>query len=189
MKTVYIIHGYNASSNDYWFPWLKQQVEAIGHQCEIIHFDDSQHPEYGLWKHNLAEQIQSLNENVVIIAHSLGCLASLGFLSEALQGSKLFALFLIAGFNRRLPTLPELNQFIDQVSVNDASLRLSFEHRFLFFSNNDPFVPAPFSIQLGHLMNAQMVEVKNAGHFMASDGFSEFPQLWDKLSVLLKSAP
>ena len=87
-----------------------------------------------------------------------------------------------------MAVFPELNLFIDQVHFDDAFLRLSISHRILFFSNNDPFVPAPFSIQLGHSLNAQMIEEIGAGHFMASDGFSEFPQLWDKLSVLLKSA-
>ena len=124
---------------------------------------------------------------MIIVTHSLGGITSLGFLSEVLAGRKLFALFLIAGFKNKLPALPELNTFIEQIKIDDEILRLAIGHRFIFFSNNDPFVPAPFCIQLGHLMNAQMKEVKNAGHFMASDGFSEFPQLWDTLSVLLKS--
>ena len=189
MRKVFIVHGYNASPTDHWFPWLKRQVESIGHQCDILYLEDSEHPKYDAWKQNLVQQIQTLNEEVIIIAHSLGCIASLGFLSEVLAGRKLFALFLIAGFKNKLPIFPELNVFIDQAHFDEAQLRMGIRHRVLFFSNNDPFVPAPFSIQLGHLMNSQMVEVKNAGHFMASDGYSEFPQLWDKLSVLLKSAP
>ncbi len=188
MKKVFIVHGYNASPTDHWFPWLKKQVESIGHQCNILHLDDSEHPQYDVWKQNLVQQIQILDEDVIIIAHSLGCISSLGFLSEVLAGRKLFALFLIAGFKNKLPVFPELNLFIDQVYFDEAHLRVNISHRILFFSNNDPFVPAPFSIQLGHSLNSQMAEVKNAGHFMASDGFSEFPLLWDKLSVLLKSA-
>ena len=186
MKKVFIVHGYNASPSDHWFPWLKQQIESLGHQCDILHLADSAHPQYDAWKHNLVQQIQPINDDVIIIAHSLGCISSLGFLSEALHGRKHFALFLIAGFKQRLPVFPELNLFIDQAHIDDAHLRLSISHRILFFSNNDPFVPAPFSIQLARLLNAQMIEVKDAGHFMASDGFSEFPQLWEKLTVLLK---
>ncbi len=186
MKTVYIVHGYNASATDHWFLWLQQKVESMGHQCEIVCLENSEQPQYAQWKHNLVQQVQTLNENVIIVAHSLGCLSSLDFLSSVLYGRKLLALFMIAGFNKKLPALPELNLFIDQVSVDDASLRLSIDHRFLFFSNNDPYVLAPWSIQFGHLMNAQMIEVKGAGHFMTVDGLTEFPQLWEKLLVLLK---
>ena len=189
MKKIFIVHGYKASPQDHWFPWLKQQIEAVGHSCEIFHLEHSEQPQYDVWKHNLVQQIQTLNDDTIIVAHSLGCLTSLDFLSNALRGRKLHALFLVAGFKQKLPALPELNVFIDQVRFDDAALRLSIDHRFLFFSNNDPFVPAPFAIQLGHLMNAQMEEVRGAGHFMASDGFTEFPQLWAKLSILLKPEP
>ena len=54
-----------------------------------------------------------------------------------------------------------------------------------FISSNDPIVPPPASIQLGSFINAQIYEVKDAGHFMAEDGFSEIPELWDVLKPLL----
>lgn len=187
MKKVFIVHGYNASSHDHWFPWLKQQVESTGSLCDIVQLENAQNPQYAVWKQNLIQQIQTLNDDVIIVTHSLGGISSLGFLSEVLNGRKIHALYLISGFNRKLPALPELNEFIDQIHVDDETLRLAIKHRFIFFSNNDPFVPAPFCIQLGHLMNAQMKEVKNAGHFMATDGYTAFPELWEKLAVLLIS--
>ena len=81
MKKVFIVHGYNASPNDHWFPWLKKQIESAGHQCDILYLEESHHPLYEVWKQNLVQQIQVLDEDVIIIAHSLGCLTSLGFLS------------------------------------------------------------------------------------------------------------
>ena len=29
MKKVFIIHGFQASAQSHWFPWLKQQLEAM----------------------------------------------------------------------------------------------------------------------------------------------------------------
>ncbi len=49
MRKVFIVHGYNASPTDHWFPWLKRQVESIGHQCDILYLEDSEHPKYDAW--------------------------------------------------------------------------------------------------------------------------------------------
>ncbi|WP_323052969.1 hypothetical protein [Acinetobacter sp. ANC 4779] len=57
--------------------------------------------------------------------------------------------------------------------------------RFLLFSCHDPYVSPPKSVLLGHFINAQMQELKHVRHFMQSDGFDEFKQLWDILKILL----
>jgi uncharacterized protein len=185
MKKVFIVHGYHATPEDHWFQWLKLQIITTGHACEMVCLDQTEQPQYEIWKQNLLQQIKSFNKDIIIVAHSLGCVAVLDFLSHELRGRKLGALFLVAGFNKNLVALPELNLFLSKVCIDDALLRLNILHRFIFFSNNDPFVPAPLSIQLGHLLNTQMIEVKGAGHFMAVDGFNTLTVLWEKLAILL----
>lgn len=37
------------------------------------------------------------------------------------------------------------------------------------------------------MLNAQLIEVAQAGHFRAEDGYAEFPQLLDILQTLLKA--
>ncbi|OTG94122.1 RBBP9/YdeN family alpha/beta hydrolase [Acinetobacter sp. ANC 3832] len=182
---VFIVHGYQASPEKHWFPWLAKKVQDTGSSCEIVHLEDANQPQYAEWKQGLEIQISPLNEQSIVIAHSLGCLSVLDFLSQALNGRSLKAIFLIAPFNERIASLPELNLFIDQANIQDGMIRSHIQQRYLFLSNDDPFVPAPMSIRLGHLLNAQMVEVKGAKHFMAEDGVKEFPQLWERLQPLL----
>lgn len=186
MKKVFIVHGYDTSPENHWFVWLKQQIEGVGHACTIVHLDQPEEPDHATWRANLEQQIQPVDQKTIIIAHSLGCIATLDFLSNALKQHHLDSLFLVAGFIKPLVSLPELDFFIKKSQVDDALIRLNVGHRFMFFSNNDPYVVAPLSIGLGHLLNAQMVEVKGAGHFMASDGYETFPQLWEKLDALLQ---
>lgn len=186
MKKVFIVHGYKDSPEHHWYPWLKQQVLSTGHVCEVIDLAHPEQPQYELWKHNITQQIKSLNDDTIIVAHGLGGIASLDFLSSELLGRKLAALFLVAGFSKNLAVLPELNLFLQHARVDDALLRMNILNRFIFFSNNDPFVPAPVSIQLGYSLNSQMIEVKGAGHFMASEGYTSLTVLWEKLAVLLQ---
>ncbi|MFW2097578.1 RBBP9/YdeN family alpha/beta hydrolase [Acinetobacter sp. ULE_I057] len=186
MKKVFIVHSYKDSPEQHWYPWLKQQVLAIGHTCEIIHLEHAEQPRYEVWKHNITQQIKSLNEDTIIVAHGLGGIATLDFLSSEILGRKLGALFLVAGFSKNLSVVPELNSFLQQAEVDDALLRMNILNRFVFFSNNDPFVPAPISIQQGYSLNSQMIEVKDAGHFMAAEGYTRLNVLWEKLAVLLQ---
>ncbi len=183
---VYIVHDFKASVTTHWYAWLADQVITLGHQCEIVQLADSEQPQAVIWRQNLEQQIKPLNEQVIVIGHGLGCLSTMDYLSQALKGCSLKALLLVAGFRTRLPSLPELNQLIDQCSVDDALIRIKVQQRYVFFSTNDSFVPAPFSIRLGQLINAQMIEVTRAGHFMQEDGYQTFSELWSRLQVLLQ---
>ncbi len=185
LMKVFIIHGYQSSPEQHWFPWLATKIEQMGSQCEIVHLQGSDQPDFATWRQNLEAQVHPLNEQTIIVAHSLGCISVLDYLSEALNGRLIKAIFMVAGFNEKLTALPELNQFVQQAKLNDALLRFRIQQRYSLFSCNDPFVPAPLSIRFGQLLNAQMIEVKKAGHFIQSDGLSEFPQLWEKLEKLL----
>lgn len=185
MNTVFVVHGYRSAPENHWFPWLAQKIQSVGATCEIVHLEDADTPNYAVWKECLHMQISPLDENSIVIAHSLGCLSSLDFLSEALKTKKIKAIFLIAPFKALLPALPELNEFIQQAKIDEFVIHTAIQKRFVFLSNNDPYVAAQLSIRLGQAIHAQLVEVPSAGHFMQDNGFTEFPQLWDKLSPLI----
>lgn len=187
MKNVFIIHGFQASPKSHWFPWLKQEVERLGFYCQILALSDSLNPQYTVWKADLANQLQMLDEESIIIAHSLGCISVLDYLSEALSSKKIKAFIGVSGFSERLQTLPELNEFIQCADLKDGLLRMQIQQRHVIFSSDDAYVSAPMTIHLGQLLNAQMLEIKSAGHFLASDGYVEFPQLWERLQRILET--
>jgi predicted alpha/beta hydrolase family esterase len=47
---------------------------------------------------------------------------------------------------------------------------------------DDPIVPYTYTDSLAKSLDAKMVTVAKGGHFMGSDGFTEFPLLLDELS-------
>lgn len=55
----------------------------------------------------------------------------------------------------------------------------------MLLSSNDPYVPAPISLRLGHSLNAQIFEIKNAGHFNKLDGYADFSKLLELLKLCL----
>ncbi|NNG75577.1 serine hydrolase family protein [Acinetobacter sp. ANC 4277] len=184
-KKVYIVHGDQESPNDHWFPWLSQQVQDSGHLARRLRLPDANAPNFQIWQQALQMQMPKLDPESIIVAHSLGCLASLHFLTQELSQTQIKGLILVAGFKDKLTALPELDGFIRQAKLDMAILQKQIVTRFLLFSCNDPYVSPPKAVLLGHFINAQMQEVKHAGHFMRSDGFNEFKQVWDVLKPLL----
>ncbi len=41
MAKVYIVHGYTASADKHWFPWLEQELAKIGVECYRLNMPDS----------------------------------------------------------------------------------------------------------------------------------------------------
>lgn len=146
---------------------------------------DSSHPDSEIWQECLSAQCTVLNENTIIVAHSLGCVSSLSFLSKVLKNTSIAAGIFVSGFTEQLKAIPELDHFISQQTLDDKLLRQHIFRRYVFLSSNDPFVPPPLSIRLGQRLNAQLFEIKQAGHFMQEDGYAAFPQLWEVLRSLL----
>lgn len=186
-KTVFIVHGEHASPEDHWFAWLAQQVEAMQGVAKLVFLPDADAPEFDLWQQALDMQMTGLNEHSIVVAHSLGCLAVAHYLSQHLNHQKVQALICVAGFKSLLPHQPELNSFIQQAKLESRVLHRQIAHRIALFSNNDSVVPPPLALQFGHFMNAQLLEVKQAGHFTQQDSFSEFALLQQILQPLMLS--
>ena len=44
-------------------------------------------------------------------------------------------------------------------------------------SDNDPFITQQALNDFAHELNAQIINIKNGGHFNSNAGYNEFPQL------------
>lgn len=186
-KNIYIIHGYMASPNDHWIPWLSQLLNNSGHVSKRIVLADSTQPNFEYWQKFLSLQLPKLDEDSIIIAHSLGCITVLHYLTEYFKQHrvKIKAGIFVAGFMSPLQALPDLDSFIQQAKLDRVVLHQHMPLALCLLSSNDPLVPPPQTIQLANFIQAQNFEVKNAGHFMASDGYTEFHRLYQILKPLL----
>ncbi|HHX58630.1 MAG TPA: leucine--tRNA ligase [Candidatus Moranbacteria bacterium] len=91
---VLIIHGFEADGNSNWFGWLKKELEKIG--CEVYNpsLPNTLHPKSEEWRKALQPYLKKLDENSVIIGHSLGSKATVDLLSAA--DKKIKQVFLVA---------------------------------------------------------------------------------------------
>lgn len=197
MKQVYMLHGmhvdHEALDQD-WCLWLQANLQArlnaLGAaqqvQANCIGLPHPEQPNFQSWQQILSRELVSINAQSVIIADDAACLALLHYLTQSRQ--QVYAILLIAPFTQPLPNRPALTDFIAAARLNMEQLRLQADKRVLFFSSNDPLVPPPFSLKLAPLLNMQLVEVKNAGHFAHLQDPAAYAPLLQAVSKLLQLA-
>lgn len=182
---VFILHCENANPEQHWYIWLEQQLKSIGIAAERVVLADSSHPDAEVWQTCLEAQLNTINQQSILVAHGLSCLAAARYLADKLKGTSIKAALFLAGFNETIPQHPEWNQFIQANRFESKYLRTNILRRIVFFSSNDPVVPVPYTFKFAHHINAQLIEVSQAGHFCEDDGYREFEHLFKVIQTLV----
>jgi predicted alpha/beta hydrolase family esterase len=183
-KHVYIIHGYSASPEAHWFPWLKQKLIDTGVQVSVLAMPTPTSPDHIAWLEHLNEHIQSPNENTFFVAHSLGCITLLHYLNSLSKQIKIGGVILVSGFISPLSILPALDPFTKD-DFNPAHIMSLSENRVVIASRDDSIVPYVQTKELSQLLNMPLLEIEKGGHFLASDGFTKFPIVYEILQKML----
>ena len=183
-KHVYIIHGYLATPQDHWFPWLRQKLNDDGMEASILPMPDSLNPDVTTWIQYLKEKIGQPNENIFFVAHSLGCITLLHYLNTLNENKKIGGIVLVSGFMDSLSIFPELDEFIKIKFDHDHILSLT-NNLSIIAAKDDIIVPHKQTEELSNLLKTKLLSINNGGHFLASDGFTELPLVYEELSKML----
>lgn len=181
MAQVYITHGYTANGDKHWFPWLETELAKLGVSSKRLTMPNSSNPTPEEWLAYHQAEIK-LNEETILIGHSLGCIATLNYL--ATKSQKIKGAIFVAGFYERLPNLPELNTFVDFFRNLTACKP---EKSFVLAALNDPVVNHQFSENLAKLLNAEYLSLPIGGHFLDREGITELPPVLEWVKRLLNS--
>lgn len=186
-RHIYIVHGYGASPSEHWFAWLKSEMEKTGATVSIINLPTPDDPQPQAWQSALKTQVTSLDNNTYFVAHSLGSITLLRFLEKQPSNAPIGGYILVSGFNERLPTLPQLDRFI-KPDIDYGKLVQSASRRVVIAAPDDSVVPYRFSQALATSLDARFITVEQGNHFLASDGFAEFPQVLAELQKAIAAS-
>nr|WP_165874451.1 alpha/beta hydrolase [Pectinatus cerevisiiphilus] len=138
----------------------------------------------GEWIGKLSESIDKLGQNIFFIAHSLGCIALLGYLETLKELPKIGGIILVSGFNKKLENIPELNNFI-HTGINYKKIISAVSLRAVVTAIDDKIVPTEFSKELADNLEAKFFQLSTGGHFLDSDGFSKFPKIHEIITNMI----
>jgi uncharacterized protein len=197
MKFLYF-HGSFGSPTENWAPYLKNEIEKLGHQflapqLPVDNWDvltergegsQSERQNLQNWMsafdefyvNHFLNDLQ--NEKIFFVGHSLGNL----FFLHVQEKYHLFvkAAFFVSPFLRKLNgvwQIDTVNETFYKTDFDFSKIKGQIETSFTFYSDNDPYVPQDALKEFWTAMDSQPILISGGGHISKKSGFTEFPAL------------
>lgn len=159
--TLLIVPGWRDSGPDHWQTLWTDRLPGAGRVVQ----DDWLHPSREAWVDVIARAVLRAPHPVVLVAHSLGCIAAVHLPRAA--ASRVHAALLVA------PADPErraaLNDFAP-VPCEPLPYR-----SIVVASSNDPYCPPRLAGAYARAWGGEFVRLTNAGHINVESGHGEWP--------------
>jgi predicted alpha/beta hydrolase family esterase len=184
---IYVIHGYTSSNQSEWFPWLKEQVTNRQVKIDIPNMPDSENPHLETWLSHLRKNVLDIDENTIFIGHSLGCVTALRYILE--KNIKIKGAILVSGFINENPMDEQtegLQEFVDE-PLDIARIKNLIPSRIVITATDDDIVPTEATQKLAKELDANLIVLSAGKHFIARDGYTDFPVLLNEIQKLINT--
>ena len=191
MKKVYLVHCWDGTSNDGWYPWIEQELKK--YNVEVIRFDmpNTANPTIEEWVSTLNEKVDKLNEETYFMGHSIGCQTIIRYL-EAKEVTKIGGILFVAPWLDLLPeavededsyntAYPWIHTPIDFEKVKEFSNNIN-----CIFSDNDYFVDLKQEQEFKQKLNAKTIIVNEKGHISQDDDIYELNEILELSKEMLR---
>lgn len=181
----FIIHGVYADPEANWFPWLKNKLESQGYEVIVPKFPTPLDQSLESWNRVFSNYENKINEETVLIGHSLGAAFILNYLEKT--GKKIKAAILVAGFHKLLGIqYDEINKTFVGKEFNWNKIKNSCGRFFVFASDNDEYISLDLSNELAKNLGAELNIVHGGGHLNKKSGYDTFPLLLETIIIDLE---
>ncbi len=158
-----IVHGLSGEPQYAWYPWAASQLEANGITVYTPEMPNPDEPQLKEWLAHISEVIGAPDEHVVLIGHSLGCVAIMRYLEALSAEAKVGKVIFVAGFTDQIG-FREFDNFFRQ-PLNFEKIKTKSAKGFVAIqSNDDPFVTEQYGIRLKEELGAELIIKHAAGH-------------------------
>lgn len=186
MSNVFIFHGTEGYPEENWFPWLKEKIEAKGYNCFVPQFPSPPIVPAKIkeWFDILKDYEERINEETIIIGHSLGGVFTLRVL-ETLKKPIKVASFVGTPIGVKPIKNYDRDLAFSGFEFNWPTIKDNAKNFIVFQSDTDPYVGLENGKELAKKLGVELSFVANAGHFNAKAGYLKFDLLFNKLEPFL----
>lgn len=183
MRTIFIIHGVGGHPGENWFPWLKMELEKLGHRVIVPQFPTPEGQTLDNWLKVMNSYEADITADSLIVGHSLG----VPFTLNILEKHPMRAAFLVAGFFGKAGNhFDESMKTFAQKSFDWGKIKEHCQDFLVFHSDNDPYIALKKGEELAAQLEVPITFVPGGGHFNSSSGYREkFPLLLEKMKPFL----
>ena len=172
----FIFHGIYGHPQENWFPWLKKELESRGFEVIVPKFPTPINQTRESWLRVILKYEERMNNETVLIGHSLGAAFILDYLEQT--NKKIKAAFLVAGYHKLINNeFDELNKTFVGREFNWEKIKGNCGKFFVIASDNDPYIPLGINEELAEILDGELIVVHKGGHLNKKAGFDQFPQL------------
>ena len=162
-KRAVIVHCWGGYPNYAWYPWVQEQLEAQGYEVTVPEMPDTDEPALDEWLPYLQEIIGKPDEELVLVGHSIGCVAIMRYLEALPKEQKVGKVVFVAGFTDQLG-FKELENFF-KTPLNFEKIKPKSERGFAAIqSDDDPYVPMQYGERLEEELDATLIVMHAVGH-------------------------
>jgi uncharacterized protein len=187
---VIIIHKWEGTPSQDWYPWLRSVLEKRGVQAKVPEMPDTLHPKIGEWVSKLSEEIGTPDKDTYLVGHSMGCQTILRYLEALPAGKKIGGALLVAGFVTLIDgsVTPGKEGIIEPWLEKKIALGKAREHCNSFvsiFSDNDPYVGLDNVKTFEDELGSKVMIIPRAGHLGSEDGYKELHMALNELLKMM----
>lgn len=184
MRSVFIFHGTGGNPQGNWFPWLKKELEQKDYQVFVLKFPNPENPSFTAWFDLLQNYKQYIDDQTIMVGHSLGGLFLLRVL-ERLSNPIFAAFFVSAPIGIKPIRYYDSDYRFSGFSFNWQLIKSKAENFSVFHSDNDPYVSLANGKELAKKLGVQLHFIPNAGHLNAESGYTKFDELLQEINHVL----
>ncbi|QQG44050.1 MAG: alpha/beta fold hydrolase [Candidatus Roizmanbacteria bacterium] len=171
MKAL-ILQGWQQKTTANWYPWLEGELKKLGYEVYLpdlptMHTDLPDMNE----QLNFIENLLAIDEETIIIGHSLGCLLAM----RLAEKHKYKKMFLVAGWD--FDDLFENHQLFWPNKIDHEKIKENVKEIYCLSSDNDPYFTAFTVEQMSKRLNGKFILVKGAGHFIDEFNITTLPEI------------
>lgn len=190
MTKIYIVHCWDGTKDDGWYPWLDDKISNENNEVIRFNMPNTAHPKIEEWVAELDKQVNDLGEKTYFVGHSIGCQTIMRYL-ERKNIDRIGGMLFVAPWLDLLPeainddesynvAYPWIHTPIDFEKIKRITNKIT-----CIFSNNDYFVSLTQQ-DVFKKLNAKIVIVNDKGHISADDGVEELDEIYDELLKMIE---
>jgi len=178
MKNVILIHGYNGIPKIY--KWLEVELNKLEYNVIIPEFPPREGAFYKEWKNVLDKYIQYINNDSIIVAHSIGNEFVIKYFDENDLKAKLYVS--LAGFSEYFEweNREDLNRACKDFLTSEVEIeefKNRFDKKYSIYSDNDHIVPFDILERYPKSIGSSPMLIKNIGHMGKKSGLEKIPEV------------
>ena len=164
-----ILPGLNNSGPQHWQSLWESSLENVVR----VQQDNWDEPELDLWMAKLSEQIEKCKDDVILVAHSLGCALAVHWISapqsSALHVKQVKGLFLVAPPDVGQTTFPAPSfSPMPETHLSIASIVIA--------SDNDPWCDVALATNWARCWGSDFHSIGAKGHINSESGLGRWEQ-------------